>query len=155
MFAFRAVVVLMARELPPGGTTFLWEVLMAAGDHLVEPEYDQSLGGGGRGAGSDKGGGEEDEAGASSSTRGLTRSLTRNVTRGGSGGSSRRLFFRRPEEGAGGGRMFLHVVAAFFLQSRNVVFGQGGAHPITFVYSLDWQDELRHNTCAMRSFIGG
>ena len=135
MFAFRAVVVLMARELPPGGTTFLWEVLMAAGDHLVEPEYDQSCGRGGRGAGSDEDGGEDDEVGAfGGSTRGLTRSLTRV----GSGGSSRRLFFRRPEEGAGGGRMFLHVVAAFFLQSRNVVFGRGGARPITFVYSFDW-----------------
>ena len=28
----------------------------------------------------------------------------------------------RPEAGAGGGRMFVHVVAAAFLQSRNVVF---------------------------------
>ena len=35
MFAFRAVVVLLARELPPPETTFLWEALMASGDHLV------------------------------------------------------------------------------------------------------------------------
>ena len=34
MFAFRAVVVLLARELPPDETAFLWEALMAAGDHL-------------------------------------------------------------------------------------------------------------------------
>jgi len=35
MFAFRAVVVLLARELPPPETTFLWEALMASGDHLA------------------------------------------------------------------------------------------------------------------------
>ena len=34
VFAFRAVVVLLARELPPSETTFLWEALMASGDHL-------------------------------------------------------------------------------------------------------------------------
>lgn len=35
LFAFRAVVVLLARELPPPETTFLWEALMASGDHLA------------------------------------------------------------------------------------------------------------------------
>ena len=37
MFAFRAVVVLLARELPPSEAAFLWETLMAARDHVEDP----------------------------------------------------------------------------------------------------------------------
>lgn len=128
MFAFRAVVVLMARELAPGETVFLWEALMAAGDHMVEPEYDAPSEAGkgtraeerGEGRANENengdgggGGGGEDAPGARGGGAGGG---------GGSGGADRGRVFR-PEDGAGGGRMFLHVVAAAFLHARHVVFG--------------------------------
>ena len=166
MFAFRAVVVLMARELPPGETVFLWEVLMAAGDHLTEPELEEeepaAVVGGGRwrnhsGAGGDENGATteenenlekkkkkkngEEEADSSSSSRNGNRSGNWNgdgdedEEEDGAGvgagvgvasdqdGARQKLRVFRPADGAGGGLMFLHVVAAAFLHSRNVVFG--------------------------------
>ena len=169
MFAFRAVVVLMARELPPGETVFLWEVLMAAGDHLTEPEYEPDVGGGfrwnksggggaatrdenadvttgkmtnlekntgeeevasssGEGDGDRDGDGDGDGDGAGEDDRdsvgaGAGAGFGVSVASDPRHGGSRKPRVFRPEDGAGGGTFFLHVVAAAFLQSRNVVFG--------------------------------
>jgi len=96
MFAFRQVVVLMARELPPAETLYLWEALMARGDHVssadVVTEEDEE--------GDDGEEGEEDEGDGKDA--------------GTEEGS---------EFGAGDGRLFLHVVAAAFIQARNIAFG--------------------------------
>ena len=51
MFAFRQIVVLMARELPPAETLYLWEALMARGDHVVTEEDEERGRGRGRGRG--------------------------------------------------------------------------------------------------------
>ena len=96
MFAFRQIVVLMARELPPAETLYLWEALMARGDHVssadVVTEEDEE--------GDDGEEGEEDEGdGKDAGTEEGT------------------------EFGAGDGRLFLHVVAAAFIQARNIAFG--------------------------------
>ena len=99
MFAFRQVVVLMARELPPAETLYLWEALMARGDHVssadavTEEEDDEDDEGDGEGEGE----GEGDGTGA---------------------GTSEVESFS-----AGDGRLFVHVVAAAFIQARNIAFG--------------------------------
>lgn len=99
MFAFRQVVVLMARELPPAETLYLWEALMARGDHVssadavTEEEDDEDDEGDGEGDGEDEGDGT------------------------GAGTSEVESF------SAGDGRLFVHVVAAAFIQARNVAFG--------------------------------
>ena len=79
VFAFRQVVVLMARELPPAETLYLWEVLMAEGDHVASSDSPDE--------------GESDE------------------------GEDDKSF------GPGDGRLFIRVVAAAFIQARNVAFG--------------------------------
>lgn len=94
MFAFRAVVVLLARELPPPETVFLWEALMASGDHLAgfPNEGDAS----------------DDLSRTSESEKNDTHKNRRPATEPG---------------GAGNGRMLLHCVAAVFVQARHLVFG--------------------------------
>ena len=107
MFAFRAVVVLLARELPPPETTFLWEALMASGDHLVSLQI----------SGDARDGAASPEAETvSSDARGFppTPHAWMESTN------------RRPAVepgGAGDGRMLLHCVAAVFVQARHLVFG--------------------------------
>ena len=91
MFAFRQIVVLMARELPPAETLYLWEALMARGDHVVTEE--------------DEGEGEEDEGEGEGEE--------------GDGNDAN----DEGEFGAGDGRLFVHVVAAAFIQARNIAFG--------------------------------
>ena len=99
MFAFRQVVVLMARELPPAETLYLWEAMMARGDHVssadavTEEDEDEDDEGDGEGDGEDEGDGT------------------------GAGTSEVESF------SAGDGRLFVHVVAAAFIQARNVAFG--------------------------------
>jgi hypothetical protein len=109
MFAFRAVVVLLARELPPDETAFLWEALMAAGDHL---EADAETGTGTERASDESGG----DAGGSRTNAEPTGG-SKAASKAASNASGRR------EEGAGDGRLFLHCVAAAFIQARHVVFG--------------------------------
>lgn len=132
MFAFRAVVALMSRELPPAETAFLWEALMAAGDHMLSPCRDQALEGEGEGR---DGGSRDSGSGQRNGTRGTESGRVsvddpanrlregarddRARRRCDSSGDERLM---RPEEGAGGGRMFLHVVAASFMQARNLIF---------------------------------
>ena len=111
MFAFRAVVVLLARELPPPETTFLWEALMASGDHLVFRDEKASESGDAR----DSDASPESET-VSSDARGFppTPPAWMESTN------------RRPAVepgGAGDGRMLLHCVAAVFVQARHLVFG--------------------------------
>ena len=105
MFAFRAVVVLLARELPPPETTFLWEALMASGDHLVFRD--------------------ENEKKFSASDSGDARDGTASpeaVSHGGGFPPTNRRPAVEPG-GAGDGRMLLHCVAAVFVQARHLVFG--------------------------------
>ena len=80
VFAFRQVVVLMARELPPAETLYLWEVLMAEGDHVASSDSPDE--------------GESDAEGEDDKSF-----------------------------GTGDGRLFVRVVAAAFIQARNVAFG--------------------------------
>ena len=82
MFAFRAVVVLLCRELPQHETVFLWEVLMAHGDFKVSSDSS-----------------EEDENGS-------------NPTK-----DTKDALFQ-----SGDGTLFLHIVAAAFIQSRHLIF---------------------------------
>ena len=99
MFAFRAVVVLLARELPPPETTFLWEALMASGDHLAGPR--------GGGAAAAASAGEGDGASGDDDAFGVGNRHRPVIEPG----------------GAGDGRMLLHCVAAAFVQARHLVFG--------------------------------
>jgi len=147
MFAFRAVVVLLARELPPSEAAFLWETLMAARDHVEDPRALQP----GAGPG---------EMWAAKKNAGAPREKNLNPTAGSSGGggggvrkkprapeeeedgvsSPREEGFPKkgsPEEGGGdadggatpaegglggNGRLFLHCVAAAFTRQRHLVF---------------------------------
>ena len=92
MFAFRQVVVLMARELPPAETLYLWEALMARGDHVSSADVVTE---------EDEEGEEGEEVEGDGNDAGTTEG----------------------EFGAGDGRLFLHVVAAAFIQARNIAFG--------------------------------
>lgn len=87
MFAFRAVVVLLCRELPATETVFLWETLMARRDFETSD-----------------GGRDEDEE----------RKDSRGSIQKNDPGSI-------PGE-CGDGTLFLHVVAAAFINSRHLVF---------------------------------
>ena len=124
MFAFRAVVVLLARELPPPETTFLWEALMASGDHLAGSRGDaraKSASEEGNEVASDDDDaddGDDDDDDAEAETReDGSRTKTRVRSR-----HARRRPVVEPG-GAGDGRMLLHCVAAVFVQARHLVFG--------------------------------
>jgi hypothetical protein len=107
MFAFRAVVVLLARELPPPETTFLWEALMASGDHLVFRDEKKKASDSGDARDGDGDASPEAET-VSSDARGFPPTNRRPAVEPG---------------GAGDGRMLLHCVAAVFVQARHLVFG--------------------------------
>lgn len=149
MFAFRAVVVLLARELPPSEAAFLWETLMAARDHVEDPRALQpgagpgemwaakknagapreknpnptagSRGGGGGGVRKKPGAPEEEEDGVSSPREeGFPKKGSPEEGGGDADGGA------PPAEGGAGlggnGRLFLHCVAAAFTRQRHLVF---------------------------------